>query len=510
MIRVSLILFAIACVAVAALALMGDAGHASLEWLGWSVSTTAAVAALLTLFTALLATIFWNLVLWIARAPRRRARALADQRHKQGMEALSRGFLAAAEGDGSEARRMAQRAADLSPDAPALVRLLTAQAAETAGDIPAARAAYTAMLDYPDMRLAAQRGLMQTALVQNDRTAALAHAEEAWSSAKTARWAWRALLEDRLSSGDWAAALDLVKTALNRKIVSPIVAERARAALLAASAANLEATQPQQALDFAGQSAKLKAGFVPGAVIAARLLAAEGKAPRAFTLLEQAWRETPHPALWLAYRDLKTAETPRERAQRLAALAAQNPSAREARILAVEAALISGDREAAAQAAAALADEPVTQRLAGLNARLAYGAGDADAARVWMARGAAAAQEPEWSDIDPSGKAFAYSPADWARLVSTYAETGELIHPRFERRDPVITELPRAPMAYEAADRFVNAAESGLGHMPVTDDGFYADAFDDHAGPDDVSPPPAPAQRRAAPRRRLATPRASK
>jgi HemY protein len=127
-----------------------------------------------------------------------------------------------------------------------------------------------------------------------------------------------------------------------------------------------------------------------------------------------------------------------------------------------------------------------------------------------MARGAAAAQEPEWSDIDPSGKAFAYSPADWARLVSTYAETGELIHPRFERRDPVITELPRAPMAYEAAERFVTAAETGLGHMPVTDDGFYVDAFDDHAGPDDVAPPPAPTQRRAAPRRRLATPRATK
>lgn len=510
MIRASLVLFAIACVAVAALALMGDPGHANLVWLGWRVDMTAAVAALLTLFTALLATIFWNLVLWIARAPRRRARALAEQRHKQGMEALSRGFLAAAEGDGSEARRMAQRASDLAPDAPALVRLLTAKAAETAGDLAAAKAAYTAMLDYPDMRLAALRGLMQTALAQNDRTAALAHAQAAWSSAKTARWAWRALLEESLANGDWAAALDLVKTALDRKIASPIVAERARAALLAASAASLEATRPQQALDFALQSAKLKAGFVPGAVIAARLLAAEGKTPRAVTLIEQAWRETPHPALWLAYRDLKTAETPRERGQRLAALAAQHAGAREARILAVEAALTAGDREEAARAAAALAEEPVTQRLAGLNARLAYGAGDADGARVWMARGPSAPQEPEWSDIDPSGKAFAYSPADWARLVSTYAETGELIHPRFERRDPVITELPRAPMAYEAADRFVSAAESGLGHMPVTDDGFYVDAFDDHAAPDDLPPASSPTQRRAAPRRRLATPRATK
>lgn len=478
MIRVSLILFAIACVAVAALAIVGDPGRASLVWLGWRVDMTAAVAALLTLFTALLATIFWNLVLWIARAPGRRARAMAEQRRQQASDALSRGFLAAAEGDGSEARRMSQRAADLTPDAPALVRLLAAQAAETAGDLPAAKAAYTAMLDYPDMRLAALRGLMQTALVQNDRASALGYAQEAWSGAKTARWAWRALLEDRLAAGDWAAALDLVKTALDRKIVSPIVAERARAALLAASAASIENARPQQALEFASQSAKLKTGFVPGALIAARLLAADGKSQRAFTLIEQAWREAPHPALWLAYRDLKTAETPRERA---------------------------------ARAIAALSEEPVTQRLAGLNARAAYNAGDADGARVWMARGAGAVQEPEWSDIDPAGRAFAYSPADWARLVSTYAETGELIHPRFERRDPVITELPRAPMAYEAASHFVTAAEAGYGAAPVADDDFYSDAFDDHAAHDDGAPPSPQSPRRAAPRRRLATtPRAAK
>jgi HemY protein len=504
MIRASLILFAIACVAVAALAVMGDAGQASLIWLGWRVDMTAAVAALLTLFAALLATIFWNLVLWIARAPRRRAKALAEQRRQQGAEALARGFLAAAEGDGSEARRMAQRAADLSPDASALVRLLTAQAAETAGDIPAARAAYTAMLDYPDMRLAALRGLMQTALAQNDRTAALAHAEEAWSSAKTARWAWRALLEDRLSSGDWAAARDLVKTALNRKIVSPIVAERARAALLAASAASLETTHPQQALDFAGQSAKLKAGFVPGAVIAARLLAAEGKTPRAFSLIEQAWRETPHPALWLAYRDLKTAETPRERADRLAVLAAQNPGHRESRILNVERALIVGDAAQARGAMGTLEAEPVTARIAGLRARVAFASGQPDEARLWLAQGMGAPQEADWSDLDPEGRAFAYQASDWARLVITYAETGELIHPRHERRERALSELPELPIAYADSAPFLTAEGLEPAPYPMDDQG-YAD--DDAVLVEDAPPPP----RRRAGRGRLASgPRAAK
>lgn len=504
MIRVSIILFIIAAAIVAILALAGDAGQANLVWLGWRVDMTAAAAVLLVLFGALAAAIFWQAVLWVASAPGRTARERADQRRRQGAEVMTRGFLAAAAGDGSEARRLAQRASELVDDAPALVRVLSAQAAEAAGDHAAAKAAYEAMLGFPEMRLAALRGLMNTAFAQNDRAEALRRAEEAFALERSARWAWRAMLEDKLANSDWPAALDLVKTALSRKIVSPIVAERARAALLAASAASLETERPGQALDFAQQSAKLKPGFVPGAVIAARILAAEGKRARASSLLEGAWKETPHPAIWLAYRDLTTAETPKERAARLKALAELNPDPREARILAVEAALVAGPVSEAREAARRISEDMPSARVCGLMTRLANASGDADAARAWMARGADAPQEPEWSDINPEGRAFAYSPADWARLVSTYAETGELIHPRFERREAVISELPHVPLAYSAAQSFVNAADTGLSQAPIADDaGFFGSTFDDSDGFATTTAKPAGGQRRKAPRRRI-------
>ncbi|HQR89112.1 MAG TPA: heme biosynthesis HemY N-terminal domain-containing protein, partial [Caulobacter sp.] len=204
MIRVSLILFFVAVVAVATLALMGEPGRAQLDWMGWRVEMTAAAAALLTLFSALAATVHWRGLIWVIEAPRRAARARAESKRQQGVEALSRGFLAVAAGDGSEARRLAQKAADLAEDAPALVRVLAAQAAETAGDHVAAKAAYNAMLGFPEMRLAGLRGLMQTALSEGDRLAAVRHAETAFGLARTARWAWRALLESRLEAGDWA------------------------------------------------------------------------------------------------------------------------------------------------------------------------------------------------------------------------------------------------------------------------------------------------------------------
>ena len=227
MIRGALIITAVLVIAIAVLAVTGEAGEASLIWLGWRVDMTAASAALLVLFMALAATIFWRLLIWLLEAPARAERTREASRRKQAGEVLARGFLASAAGDGSEARRLAQKAVGLAEEFPALVRVLAAQAAEAAGDLAAAKAAYSAMLGFPEMRLAGHKGLMQTALTEGDREAALGHAQSAYSLTRTARWAWRALLEARLEDGDWAAALDLVKGALDRKIVSPLVAERA-------------------------------------------------------------------------------------------------------------------------------------------------------------------------------------------------------------------------------------------------------------------------------------------
>jgi HemY protein len=505
-IRAAIAIFIVAALAVAALALTGDPGHASVVWLGWRADTTATAAVLIVIFGALLATIVWRTLLWILAAPRRAARARAEHRRRQANEVLTRGFLAAAAGDGSEARRLAQKAADLADETPGLVRVLAAQAAEAAGDGPAAQAAYTAMLGFPEMRLAGHRGLMQLALARGDREAALRHAQDAFSETRSARWAWRVLLEARLEAAEWSAGLDLVKAALDRKIVPPVTADRARAALLAALAAQLEhAAGPKargQALECAVEAAKLQPGFAPGVVMAARLLAADHKIGRATATLENAWNVSPHPALWLAYRDLKTSETPRERAQRLGQLAAQNPGHRESRILSVEQALVAADAAAGREAIKSLDGEPMTARLAGLQARLAFASGQPDQARLWLTQGINAPLEPDWSDLDPEGRAFAYQASDWARLVTTFAETGELIHPRHERRERGLNELPQLPIAYADTAPF-SLAEAGEPMLyPVED-------YDD----DDKPPPPTPVTpiRRPPSRRRLASaPRAAK
>jgi HemY protein len=477
-IRIATAVFIVSLLIVVAISLQGDPGAASLAWLGWRVDTTAAAAVLIIGLLALAATIFWRVLIWIVEAPSRAARLRADSRRRQGTEVLTRGFLEAAAGNGVEARRLAQRASDLSQDTPQLVRLLAAQAADAAGDRAGAESAYQAMLGFPEMRLAAHRGLAQAATAAGDPAAAMVQAEAAYNLPHTAPWAWRTLFKARLEAADWAGAMELAHGAQERKVVSPLVAGRARAALQAALAADQEVKgDAEDALDSAQSAAKARPDFTPAGVILARLHAREGRTARAAVALETAWDARPHPAIWLAWRDLRTDETPKERAARLALLAKAQPASRESRMVMVEQALIGGDIEAAQRAAGDLQNEPVTQRLAGLMARVANAAGDRDEARAWIARAAGAPDEPEWTDIDPAGRAFAYTDDDWARLVMAYAETGDLIHPRAERGEAGASSLPELPAAYADSAAFVSAAETGAPFPPIVDDGDFGEAL---------------------------------
>jgi HemY protein len=107
--------------------------------------------------------------------------------------------------------------------------------------------------------------------------------------------------------------------------------------------------------------------------------------------------------------------------------------------------------------------------------------GDRDGARAWIVRGAGAPEEPDWTDIDPAGRAFAYRPADQARVILTYAESGDLAHPRAERGEPGMSDLPDLPAAYAASAAFVGAAEAGL--PPIVDDGGFGEALQPDEAP---------------------------
>ncbi len=481
MIRTLLILLVIVAFIALGIGVLHDPGVASITWLHYRVDTSASAMVIILGVLAFLAVAFWNLALWISRAPQRTERARAAARRKHGEEAVTRGFMAIANGDGTEARRQSVKALDQS-DNIVLVRILSALSAEETGDATAARAAYSAMLSVPELRLAGLKGLVQLADKAGDKAEAVRLATEAYNLPRPTMWAFETLFEARLAAGEWGEALDLIDGALNRKLISPIFSERAKASLMAATAAQLEtapdAQTQDQAMDYALRAAKLQPQFTPAPVIASRHLLAAGKLGRAEDVLEAGWGAEPHPAIWLAYRDLVGDETPRERARRLQGLIDRNPKHRESRLLQLERALLLNARADIAAAADALSsdtpDEDLTKRVCGVLARAAQAIGDGDGARTWTARAALAKSEPDWSDIDAEGRAFNYGASDWSSLILTYARTATLIHPRFERGEKGLPELPELPARYVPSMPFIKAAHKRAGDLPQPDDpGIY-------------------------------------
>ncbi len=460
MIRSALILLGIIVLIALSIGLFGDPGTASLSWMNYRIDTTATAAVILVGFMTLMALSFWNVVLWLARSPQRAERRRIAQRRKQADEALTRGFIAMAAGDAEQARRLAVKAQDLS-DNMALVHILTALAAEESRDTTAIHAAYTTMLSVPDLRLAGLKGLTERAKANGDSLEAVRLATEAYSQAQPSPWAFRTLVDARLEAGAWSEAVTLVDGALSRKLISPLYAERARAGLMTATAARLETevSQREQALDCALKAAKLHPAFTPAPVIAARLLQAMGKTGRAEDVLEAAWGAHPHPAIVIAYRDLMMTETPKERARRLQELVDRNPGHRESRLLQLERAILLNSAPDIAAAMSALeadaADDVITRRLCGLMAKAASALKEPETARLWLSRGEQARFEANWSDLDTDGKAFAYTDADWAAIISRFAESNELAHPRFDRGEKGLAELPAMPKPYVASKPFV-------------------------------------------------------
>jgi HemY protein len=197
-----------------------------------------AVAAMLV---AAITSVMLASLAWLTQAPARRAHERGDARRRARHEAISRGFMALGAGDPGAARRWVQSAEGGGEPVHPLSRLLAAWAAEAEGDTAAATAAYESLLDHPDARLAARRGLMLLARARGDEAGALAQAEAAYGDPAAPGWAWRLLFDALRRRGESAAAVALVEDGAARGVYSASAAVRLRT--LAGTAADASAIE---------------------------------------------------------------------------------------------------------------------------------------------------------------------------------------------------------------------------------------------------------------------------
>ncbi|MBB5517565.1 heme biosynthesis HemY N-terminal domain-containing protein [Amphiplicatus metriothermophilus] len=377
-----------------------------------------------------------SLVKDLAALPGKLKRKAQDARRERGFVALARGLEAAAVGDAEDARHHA-RVARRNLGESSLTRLLTAQAAQLAGDDETAKENFRAMLEAPETTFLGLRGLYLQARRAGDKAGALDYAEQAFRLRSNAAWAFESVLELGLERGAWGEMRAAVATALKNRLLSPEKARRAEAALLAADAYAAEASgEKSLALEETEAALKLDAGLAPAAILVARLQAGAGKRAQAAKALEAAFAQAPHPGLLQAYEDLYKDESVETRADALKRFAEHRPDAREAKLALARRHILLGEHDAAAALLEPLLRESATARECALMAEAAAGAGEEAAARSWLARAAAAPRDA----VPGADGAFHLTREGWARLVREYMEHGRLAPAPLEGPPPGLSE----------------------------------------------------------------------
>src|SRR4051812_32906060 len=230
--------------AVAAIAMLGAVwlaerpGTVTAEWQGWRLDSSVG-AVFVAIFILILVSVGgWLLYRWIVGAPFALLEGWGESRRKRGYRELTQGLAAVAAGDAVEAQRHARKAEQLLADPP-LTMLLSAQAAQLAGDRDGANRAFTAMLENEQTAFLGLRGLIGQALREGDQSKALAYAERAFKLKPQTPWVVHSLFDMQAQVGQWKAAQETLETGQRRKVVAAdkgrtlkalLLVERSRAA----------------------------------------------------------------------------------------------------------------------------------------------------------------------------------------------------------------------------------------------------------------------------------------
>ncbi len=450
MIRTLLYIVVLAILTAVAVWLADHPGDVTLEWQGWRLDTSFAVLAATVAVIAAGVALLYRIWLFLRRVPGRVVDGRRDARRRRGYLALTRGMVAVAAGDSDEAQKQVRRADGLLEDPP-LTLLLSAQAAQLAGDEGAAEKFFKAMTERPETEFLGVRGLLTQALKSDDEKRALSLAEQASRLRPKSEWVARNLLDLQVRNGAWVDARSTLERAVKSRLVAEDEAGHRRVALdfQLSEAARVDG-DGARALKLLRGAFEREPGFVPVALRLARSHIENGRGGKAAAVVETAWSHAPHPDLAQAYFDARGANDGLERVKKAERLARSNPDHRESHLTVAEAALearLWG--EARKHLTAAAGDEP-SARICRLMAELEESEhGNSAAAREWLVRASMADPDPAWICGDCGNTV-----AEWTIVCGNceaFASFAWGTPPHVIRLAGATAEAPRAITAGETA-----------------------------------------------------------
>lgn len=318
-------------------------------------------------------------------------------REKKGYQALSDGMLALASGEGRVAMAKASKAEKFLKK-PELTSLLTAQAAELAGDKSKAEEVYKRLLEHDSTRFVGVRGLMKQKLEAGETDIALKLAKSAFALKPSHTETQDILLKLQAGNADWKGARGTLQAKLRNGSMPRDVHKR-RTAVLALSEAKevIAEGSTVEAREAAIEANKLSPDLIPAAAMAARSYIADGKPRYATRVLKKAWDARPHPDLAAVFAEIVPDETADARLKRFRALTKLQPNHRETRLLLAELNIAAEDFPQARRELGDLIKTNPDARVFTIMAAIERGEGKSDAVvKGWLARALTAPRGPQW------------------------------------------------------------------------------------------------------------------
>jgi HemY protein len=318
-------------------------------------------------------------------------------RERKGFDALSEGLMALASGEGRVAMAKAEKAKRYL-NKPEMTDLMTAQAAELAGDRRTAEETYRKLVRNPSTRFVGVRGIMKQKLAEGDTDTAMQLAQKAFALKPRHEETQDVLLRLQAQAEDWSGARETLGAKLKSGTI-PRDLHRRRDAVLALSKARglLAEGKTAEAHAAAIEANRLSPDLIPAAVMAARSLVAQDKGRQAAKVLTKAWDTHPHPDLAAAYAEIAPDETPEERIKRFVKLTRSKPDHPETRMLLAELYIAAEDFPAARRALGDLVESQPTARSVTIMAAIERGEGASDTVvKGWLAKALTVSRGPQW------------------------------------------------------------------------------------------------------------------
>lgn len=318
-------------------------------------------------------------------------------RERKGFEALADGLMALASGESKTAMAKAARA-EKYLKRPELTNLITAQAAEAAGDRRKAEQTYKRLLTDERTRFVGVRGIMKQKLADGDTDTALKLAEKAFALKPRHEETQDTLLKLQAGAEDWSGARKTLSAKLKHGSL-PRDVHRRRDAVLALSEAKdiLEDGKSIEAREAAIEANRLSPDLVPAAVAAARGYIEADKPRYASRVLKKTWDAQPHPDIAAAFAAIAPNEDPQARIKRFRSLTRSKPDHPETKMLLAELNIAAEDFPEARRAIGDLAEKDPTARSVSIMAAIERGEGaDDHIVRAWLAKALTVSRGPQW------------------------------------------------------------------------------------------------------------------